>query len=129
MEHLAGQADLLVMDCLSPAVSRMKPTDTLPFFSACQSICTGGTPIVIALDSYCLDPDLMGRYHSLFDTHLRMSAQAFDRGAQIWPNYVIEALKVLGVEVSRQNTAVFRIDPAISEHGSLSVMPYVAFNP
>jgi flagellar protein FlaH len=76
----AGQsksgADVVMIDSLTPAVSRASDDSTIiSFFEECKRLCSNGATILVTLHANAVSPELIGIIRSMCDANLQLRAE------------------------------------------------------
>ena len=107
LEGVPAVYKLIVVDGITDLALASQDRAIIGFFSNCQRLSSNGTAIAILAQSSAFDPGLLGRLHSLCNSHISMATRMFR------DNLVrtLTVAKVNNVEKHTDNGFSFRIEP------------------
>ena len=115
IEGVLGTHQFIVVDAINTMADAAQRRAVIRFFSSCKRICSKSGTMVVAVQSRSVDHNMLLRVHSLCDNHLNLRSGFLG----VKTLRTLNVLKANNVELSRDNTFCFQVEPDIG----MRVMP------
>ena len=115
IEGLARKYKLIVVDSITNLAARSRDQAIIEFFSTCKRLCSKAGAIVVVIQPHPIGENSRLRLHSICDNHCNLLSG--NLGVKVIRT--LEVLKANNVELSRNNTVNFRVEPELG----MRVMP------
>lgn len=124
ISELPRRFNLVIVDSLTPYMTRAKPVDKVGFLQECKELCEKGRSIVLVVDAHILEGKTHFRAHAMSDYYLRLGSKDMMLETGQVDNRVIKILdvtKLAGAERPGQESIQFEIKPNVG----IRMLPFV----
>ena len=115
IEGLARKYELIVVDSITNLAAYSQDQGIIGFFSTCKRLCGKAVTTVVVIQPHAVDENMRLRLRSICDNHCNL--RSGNLGVKVIRT--LEVLKANNVELSRNNTVNFRVEPELG----MCVMP------
>ena len=109
IEGLALEYELIVVDSITNLAACSQDEAIIEFFSTCKRLCSKAGTIVVVIQPHAIDENSRLRLHSICDNYCNL--RSGNLGVKVIRT--LEVLKANNVELSRNNSVSYRVEPEV----------------
>ena len=124
ISELPERFKLVIVDSVSPLMTRLSPMAKIDFLQACKEICDQGRTIILAVDTHVFEEKTLPRARAISDYYLRLRSKdmVLETGqVDTREIKILEVTKLGGAERPPQEGIKFEIKPRVG----LQILPFV----
>ena len=124
ISELPGRFNLVIVDSVTPFMTRIVPLEKVGFLQACKELCEHGRSIILVADTHVFDAKTLYRAHAMSDYYLKLRSKDMMLDSGQMETRVIKILdvtKLAGAERPGQETIKFEIKPRVG----IQMLPFI----